>query len=112
MMKFAAQPALLPATEAASLQELTGCRQTLATIRHLPASPRQPNDQESAAVLISTGALFQSNLVASFRDYCHRNVFTHSLFQLHASGSDMWKTIQDFSAVGKWNGHWLDCRQV
>ncbi len=24
----------------------------------------------------------------------------------------MWKTIQDFSAVGKWNGHWLNCRQV
>ncbi len=24
----------------------------------------------------------------------------------------MWKTIQDFSAVGKWNRHWLNCGQV
>ena len=59
-VQSAVQSALLPATEAASLQELTGCRQTLATIRHSPVSPRQPIDQESAAVLMSTGALFQS----------------------------------------------------
>ena len=24
----------------------------------------------------------------------------------------MWKTSLDFSAVGNWNWHWLNCRQV